>query len=199
MRRGFGITEMLIVILILAVLLALLLPAISSARRSAHVTACASNLRQIGQALLTYRSEHRQWPVLKPFYFDLSNHGMAPASMSEDEKRVAGAPYLQPALRDFIPPYSQVYHCPGDTDGGAYDHRRELTGFGSSYTEGLVLYGFRAQRGRVWEYLEHDFVAVSWGKDGLLTNPRLHPRSGRFNVNTLKTDGSVETAMVNEP
>lgn len=57
-RRGFTLIELLVVVAILGVLAALLFPALSSAHEKARESACSSNLRQIGQALAMYASDH---------------------------------------------------------------------------------------------------------------------------------------------
>lgn len=54
---GFTLIEVLVVIALIAILAALLFPTFSQARASARRSACAANLRQLGQAALMYAGD----------------------------------------------------------------------------------------------------------------------------------------------
>jgi prepilin-type N-terminal cleavage/methylation domain-containing protein/prepilin-type processing-associated H-X9-DG protein len=53
-RRGFTLIELLVVISIIAILLAILIPSLSKVREKVKDTACKSNLKNVGLALLMY-------------------------------------------------------------------------------------------------------------------------------------------------
>jgi prepilin-type processing-associated H-X9-DG protein len=58
-RRGFGWVELLVIIAILALLVSFLLPSLCRSSETANRVKCASNLRQIGQAILIYSNDNR--------------------------------------------------------------------------------------------------------------------------------------------
>lgn len=55
---GFTLIELLVVIAIIAILAAILFPVFAKARESARKASCASNLKQLGTAILMYASDY---------------------------------------------------------------------------------------------------------------------------------------------
>ena len=58
LRQGFTLIELLVVISIIAILASMLLPAITMVRESARKMNCASNLHQMGMAMVAYTNDN---------------------------------------------------------------------------------------------------------------------------------------------
>ena len=57
-RAGFTIVELLVVIGILALLMAILLPVLAAAQRNSRAIQCASNMRSVCTAILSYAADN---------------------------------------------------------------------------------------------------------------------------------------------
>src|SRR5436309_1153908 len=104
-RATFTLIELLVVIAAIAVLAGLLFPVFAQARDKARMSACSSNLRQIGAALTMYSQDYDEtFPCL---YF----HGFSGRSTKDFHgNRIV-------AWRNAITPYLKsidVFGCPSN-------------------------------------------------------------------------------------
>jgi prepilin-type N-terminal cleavage/methylation domain-containing protein/prepilin-type processing-associated H-X9-DG protein len=105
-RRAFTLVELLVVIGLIAVLIALLVPAVQSARRSARAMECASNMRQLTNALVIYTNE---------------NHGYFPPNTGDEQlfwyqKKMIGKSIPSPVKLPDDSIAGGVMRCPVDFD-----------------------------------------------------------------------------------
>ena len=63
--QGFTLIEVLVVIAIITILISILIPMLAKSRDAANRVQCASNLRQIGQAIINYATQNKGWAPLK--------------------------------------------------------------------------------------------------------------------------------------
>lgn len=124
-KRGFTLVELLIVIGIIAILIALLLPALQKARRQAKMTACMSNLRQIGTTVIMYCNDYKGWTWSQDAFGANSLLYMADANHTTDATRYVGMGKL--LLNGYLKT-DAVFNCPAAGPGIINKHDQYTRG-----------------------------------------------------------------------
>lgn len=121
-RRAFTIVELLVVIGIISVLIGILLPVVSKARISSKRTACAAQLRDVGNLFQMYLNENKQRvPRVNP--------------TPSDPSIVPGAPSIYEVMDRYTKGGRQGWKCPADQiiNGIAGGHETYFEREGGSY------------------------------------------------------------------
>jgi prepilin-type processing-associated H-X9-DG protein len=124
---------LLVVIAIIALLIGILLPALTSARKTAQATKCASNLHHVGQAIAAYHADNAG--VFPPSYVYPNDSGM-----SYDPAAQLGPPqygYLHWSwfLYSSGQAPEESFQCPGMQNGGAPRTNPGLAGWESGQVD----------------------------------------------------------------
>ena len=204
-RSAFTLTELIVVAATVAMLMGLLLPSLSRARRQAKRVACASNLRQLGQAFHMYAVDYdgsampmaywRTWPVTYWYGQD--------GTACVDQTKGFVWPYLHSDLREH-----GLYECPEQPLGsieelqGAAGSVTTTYGYNGYFLSPPTVPGWAAQIGqRPWQNLDTmtepqevfvfaDTMMLWFGKlknSALLDPPLLFSGKGSWRRNPFPT------------
>lgn len=108
---GFTLIELLVVISIISALAAILLPALKAARERSRAIACASNLRQVGIAQLTYAYDNKGWAQMA--WFGGSTQEGCPWALIQQKGYLGGN--TNPAFND-LNTWNRALQCPSRPD-----------------------------------------------------------------------------------
>lgn len=119
-RKGFTLIELLVVIAIIAILAAILFPVFAQAKAAAKKTACLSNLKQSGLAVLMYNTDYDGTFAQSVYTTDGPSGALVP-----------GFGFHAFTVYDAILPYTKnadIFTCPEDAK--AIPWKQILAGFG---------------------------------------------------------------------
>lgn len=154
--RGFTLVELLVVIAIIAILIAILLPALQAVRRQAMMTKCATQMRELGNAMLLYANDNKgylpspristPWDVMGILYDKGATE--VPGKVVNENikwwnflgKYMTKGSYMAQTATDINEMKASVFWCPsfeGYTDGAAVNllggYNRNLPGYGMNW------------------------------------------------------------------
>ena len=196
-KQGFTLVELLVVIAIIALLMAVLLPALNKAREQARRVVCASNIKQIGVAMMAYTSDNDKMPWYGETYQKVppaNGHDTGtihPFVVYRDDQRY-GDPTTGPLIpmrlaclyaRNYVSD-PKMFYCPSNTSP-SYVYKSYTRGTGAN-TDGRwgtlpQAYNLTLANPNQWVRIGYTYYPI----DDTLAGPALlvpDNYTGKFNV-----------------
>ncbi|MDH7602383.1 MAG: prepilin-type N-terminal cleavage/methylation domain-containing protein [Armatimonadota bacterium] len=141
-KAGFTLVELLTAAAIIATLAAVIMPVVIQSKEAARMRVCASNLKQLGSAILRYAEDHDGYGLPAPPQQYRNPWILCPNPLVPEYIPQSVEPYAD-ALQSSVLPYPSIapeerpkwlWVCPGDTNRGSAELERPCWwNFGSSF------------------------------------------------------------------
>lgn len=162
-QHGFTLIELLVVIAIIGILMSILMPALSRGKKQARQRKCESNQKQIGQAYEMYAGENGDYlPTVRGIAGAGGKIGTFRTPQQVASLYGSNTPENQRPLNRIVG-NTEIFRCPSDLGGGAYNVRSCFEALGNSYQPQVADDMFRVRHilGEVTEQVNG--VANYWG------------------------------------
>lgn len=213
---AFTLVELLAAVTVIALLVAILLPALGRARDEARRVQCASNLRQLGQALHLYAHEHRGM-ALPYAYVEMTSAPTYWYGREYPDRVEVSEGFVWPYLHSDLK-HNGLFECPQQPRGTYEYEQGEPGGWTSTY--GYNAYFLSPPRSSGWKYQIGAFpwqnldtmpesvrvfafadTLMVWGdglkNSALLDPPWLYQGGGRWTRNTSPTTAFRHSGRTN--
>ena len=196
LRVGFTLVEMAVVILIIGVLMAILFPGYAAVKRKSSQAVCASNMKQVGSAILLFAVENNNWlppgpdgQTINTFIRDSRYGGTTANVVDKSNLEFYITNYIPTTSLDKKKKGNSVFCCPAhDTKHSIIWKRGKCFGgsggqFGIENSENLNSVDKD-------DYFLVDFTKAFTNHSSASLNETIKNPHGQFR-NLLRTDGSV--------
>lgn len=179
-KKAFTLIELLVVIAIIAILAAILFPVFAQAKAAAKKSACLSNTKQMGTAIMMYTTDYDD--VYCQAYYYPNDTGSAPVNGVGGYVQWSGL--MQPYIKNF-----DIFRCPGS----------KLSGLAPTNFIGNNM-GYGVPGGQVTQFNLQDVQAP---RLDYIANSMLMPRKRRTSdpmnvVSQTAVDSVADTILIAE-
>lgn len=164
--KGFTLIELLVVIAIIAILAAILFPVFTSARKSAWVSGCTSNMKQFASAVSLYRGDYNGFLPLANNIWYINYNNPATLQYNYFDELF---PYMKSTNAAICPSKPILAIKDSLVNLWFYPDGKKTRWYGAVYTPSM--WPWKKGDSRMGKYSERWLAHMIWSRPGSLVNP----------------------------